>query len=512
MVMGEFSTGKSTFINALVGQSIAKVDAKPTTAVITKLSYGVEDRITVHFRDDSIQNYDTDSFAQLTAEGDDAANELHDGIAYVERELPIDILKSMSIIDSPGLNSIKAAHEETTRRFMDKADTVLWIFDANKPGSQTEIDALKRLNPRLEPICIVNKIDVVDEDDGDSPEKIMEDIGRKLSNNKLEYQKIIGISAKMAFQGKQKNNEKLIAESNIDEFYDAVDTMILPNQEQYKRNSMLDGLAKVIFLVSTKMNEQREENNQRKSSDYAAYIETETALASSLDELENIADVIMTEVESTQSTRRKRLNASEKTFYGVLHWLGLFVEKDNEMSVGYLEEAAVRSDNVAQNILVEVCSYLGQNDKVTYWKKRLGIKDKVTTKSKQGSFLLYVEAYFNIKNRGPVLTGTVSSGSLKENDILDLISEDDKIQKVKVVAIEMERKLFSSANEGDNIGILIAGVSFQELNNRSYSLLASKKSIGSFRHGMNLLSKSNHLSGNAMNKLGLLSTKNSEAF
>lgn len=50
MVMGEFSTGKSTFINALVGKSITKVDAKPTTAVITKLSYGTEDKIMVFFR------------------------------------------------------------------------------------------------------------------------------------------------------------------------------------------------------------------------------------------------------------------------------------------------------------------------------------------------------------------------------------------------------------------------------------------------------------------------------
>ena len=50
MVMGEFSTGKSTFINALMGEPITKVDAKPTTAVITKLVYGERDRIVVHYR------------------------------------------------------------------------------------------------------------------------------------------------------------------------------------------------------------------------------------------------------------------------------------------------------------------------------------------------------------------------------------------------------------------------------------------------------------------------------
>ncbi len=96
MVMGEFSTGKSTFINALVGESIAKVDAKPTTAVITKLTYGAQDRIRVHYQDGSIREreYGREEFERLTAEADDDANKLHESMDYVERTLPIDIESS----------------------------------------------------------------------------------------------------------------------------------------------------------------------------------------------------------------------------------------------------------------------------------------------------------------------------------------------------------------------------------------------------------------------------------
>ena len=133
MVMGEFSRGKSTFINAIIGQAITKVDANPTTAVITKLTYGAEDRISVFMRDGSVKSYDTDSFAELTAEGVDETTNLQEEIDYVERSLPIEILKSMSIIDSPGLNSIKVVHEQITKKFMDKSDTVIWLFDANDP-------------------------------------------------------------------------------------------------------------------------------------------------------------------------------------------------------------------------------------------------------------------------------------------------------------------------------------------------------------------------------------------
>ena len=327
MVMGEFSRGKSTFINALVEQSITEVGATPTTAVITKLSYGAEDKITVFMRDGSAKSYDADRFVTLTTENGEEADRLHEEIDYVERKLPIAILKSMSIIDSPGLNSIKAVHEETTKKFMDKSDMVIWLFDAKTPGRGTEIDAMKRINPRLSPLVLVNKIDAIDEDEGDSPEKILAKIERDLSNNKLDYQKIIGISAKMAFQGKIKNNEKMIAESNIGAFYDAVDTVILPNREKYKRNSMLDGLAKIIFSVGNVLHDKKIENSKLKNTDYATYIETEESLSTAFDELENIADFVMTAIELTQSTKRIRLNPAEKTFYGVLHWLGLFVEK-----------------------------------------------------------------------------------------------------------------------------------------------------------------------------------------
>lgn len=51
MVMGEFSTGKSTFINAMVGEEVAAMNATPTTAVITKLCYGEQDKILVHYTD-----------------------------------------------------------------------------------------------------------------------------------------------------------------------------------------------------------------------------------------------------------------------------------------------------------------------------------------------------------------------------------------------------------------------------------------------------------------------------
>ena len=70
MVMGSFSTGKSSYINALVGEEIAAVEAKPTTAVVTKLCYGEQDKLLLHFRDGRVQAATPKEFNRMTAVND----------------------------------------------------------------------------------------------------------------------------------------------------------------------------------------------------------------------------------------------------------------------------------------------------------------------------------------------------------------------------------------------------------------------------------------------------------
>ena len=379
MVMGEFSTGKSSFINALVEKEVAIVNAKPTTAVITKLSYGLEDRIIVHFHDGSQKDYNTEDFISLTVE-DPSTVELRANINYVERIMPIEMLKSMTIIDSPGLNSLEKSHEDTTRKFMDRADTVIWLFDAHDPCKQSEIDAMKRLNPRLSPLVVLNKIDLLDEEEGDTPENVLADVSRKLRNNRLEVQDIIGLSAKLAFLGKTKNNEKYLSASNIDEFYNKVETIIIPHREAFKKNAVFDDLARVIFGAGTVISGKKTENEKRKNTDYGLYIETEEVLAVATDTLENVVDGFLEffnlsrEHIADEQINKMKLNASARTVFGFLYWLGLFVEKNAEIAQKHLEAAAVRNDNVAQRMMMEICTILGQGEKVRYWEERLGLE------------------------------------------------------------------------------------------------------------------------------------------
>jgi len=166
MVMGEFSTGKSTLINAIIGQNIATVDATPTTAVITVFLYGEDDKVLVHSKDGTVSEYNSDKFSEMTSKNGDSTNSnFRSTISYVERFLPLNILKKISIVDSPGFNDIDEEHVNVTRAFTDSSDVVLWILSSEQAGKNSEVNNLKSIGGRLRPLLVVNKIDIIDEEE-----------------------------------------------------------------------------------------------------------------------------------------------------------------------------------------------------------------------------------------------------------------------------------------------------------------------------------------------------------
>lgn len=357
MVMGEFSTGKSTFINALVGREIAAMNATPTTAVITKLCYGSRDEIIVHFKDGSKEQKTSQEFVALTAEADAESNKLHEKIDYVERRIPLDVLKSVTIIDSPGLNAIKTEHSTATRRFMDKADTVLWMLSAENAGSQTEITAMEELSPRLKPFALVNKMDQVDEDE-ESPEELLANIRGLLGDH---VQAVIGISAEMALKGKMKNDAALLEESCIAKFYEVIEKEVLPHRDVYKLNTLLAELSLLVYSFGETLEEQEKQLSKLKQQDYAAYISKKTELAPIKDGVEDLAGIVY---EFCQNDRK---NLVANVFLGVLYRFGIAVEKNVEKFSELLEKAAIRHEKQAQTILTMYYADADEADKALCW-------------------------------------------------------------------------------------------------------------------------------------------------
>ena len=81
-------------------------------------------------------------------------------------------------------------------------------------------------------------------------------------------------------------------------------------------------------------------------------------------------------------------------------------------------------------------------------------------------FLMAVEDVFSIKGRGTVVTGRVERGALKKGEEIEIVGLRDEIVKTVVTGIEMFHKELDQAQAGDNAGILLRGMTRDEVRAR----------------------------------------------
>ena len=117
LVLGDLKRGKSTLLNALLGDKLLPSDVNPCTAILTILRYGTEKQVTLFFKNDRPpQKLDIKTFArEYTIDPDEAKtlaarNQLaFPEVDYAAIEYPLPLLKKgIEIIDTPGLNDTEA--------------------------------------------------------------------------------------------------------------------------------------------------------------------------------------------------------------------------------------------------------------------------------------------------------------------------------------------------------------------------------------------------------------------
>lgn len=379
MVMGEFSTGKSTFINALVGEEIAAVNATPTTAVITKLCYGEQDKILVHFTDGTEKEFKSDSFKQLTAKNEKEDGEItHDNIEYVERQLPLNMLQYVTVVDSPGLNDINEKHSATTKKFVNNADTVFWMFNALHACSKTEVDAMEALTPRLKPIAIINLMDKIDEEE-DDPQEFLDNLRVQLKD---KVQAVVGISAKYALEGKLEKNETKIEIGNLKELEQVVQDLVLPNRNKFKLNTLMDELGEWVYNHIGKLKELKESNKNEKENNYISYLNKKANIQQNEEVLFNIASVIQRYCLSES----KKFNEQAMYLTGVLQYHGVCLEKDENLAENYWEDAALKNHTLSQKALGNLYISKNEAEKAFVWYLKVAEQDDADYQYYVGQF------------------------------------------------------------------------------------------------------------------------------
>ncbi|HEX8247438.1 MAG TPA: dynamin family protein [Pyrinomonadaceae bacterium] len=130
VIVGEFNSGKSSFINALFGQKIRVEGPVPVDDRVTILHYGEQPA------ERSLSSFVTQKFA------------------------PVDFLRNISIVDTPGTNSVIKQHQEITEDFIPRADLILFITSIDRPLTESERQFLSYIQNWGKKIVIVlNKID-----------------------------------------------------------------------------------------------------------------------------------------------------------------------------------------------------------------------------------------------------------------------------------------------------------------------------------------------------------------
>ena len=130
VVAGEYNAGKSTFINALLGDEVFAMGDLPTTRVISILRHGEPGPPEAAGEHTRIYRY------------------------------PLDVLRDLEIVDTPGTNSIERMEEEITRGFVPRADLVLFVTSLLQPLTASELDFLGHIREwGKKVIFVVNGVD-----------------------------------------------------------------------------------------------------------------------------------------------------------------------------------------------------------------------------------------------------------------------------------------------------------------------------------------------------------------
>ena len=160
-VIGEFKRGKSSLINALLGEAVLPTGVIPVTAAPTLVRFGETARAAVRLLDDTELPIDISELPGFITERGNPGNQRR--VREVVVEYPSPLLRSgLVLADTPGTGSVHAHNTEMTGAFLPRVDVALLVLTVDAPLSAAEVDLLAAAGGTVARAAVcLNKIDLL---------------------------------------------------------------------------------------------------------------------------------------------------------------------------------------------------------------------------------------------------------------------------------------------------------------------------------------------------------------
>jgi GTPase Era involved in 16S rRNA processing len=163
-ILGQFKSGKSSFLNSLIGKPILPVGVIPVTTTITRLQYGKRERAIVRHFDGQHTEVGIEAIEKFTSEAQNPANEKN--VEVVDIELPsLEKYAGLRLVDTPGLGSIFKYHIQTSENWLPEVGTALLAISSDRPLAEDDLQLIRELRthtPKI--VLLLTKVDLLSQE------------------------------------------------------------------------------------------------------------------------------------------------------------------------------------------------------------------------------------------------------------------------------------------------------------------------------------------------------------
>lgn len=369
-IVGEFKRGKSTLINALLGQEVLPADVLPATATLNRVTYSTEPYVQVEYKNGDSERVEIDRLEEyvtkLTSESERKAETVKEATVYYDTEF---CRNNVDIIDTPGLNDDDQM-TNVTMSIIPKIDAAVFVISANSPFSQFEKEFLEKKMLTSDVgriIFVVNCFGTFTQDDEnkivetvrtrigkyvmEKAKKVMGEDSREFAvyKRKIGTPRVIGVYAKRALTAKTNGDKELLEQSNFPEFEKALETLLT----QERGVITLQILANKITNSGTEI--------------LRSIVMQENALMMANDEFMEKYDAAIKEIDEIRNLKRSEFvkinDAANKVFEDLRPVLDNYWSNIEEAAMEVIDNFQMSSDDFKKDRLKLVSSKLTEKIK-----------------------------------------------------------------------------------------------------------------------------------------------------